>query len=186
MRAIDLPGGKWLEPAAGSGALVRGVLDNRDCADIGWTLCEARGGELCMNGALLSYLISQNFAGETTLDDVQIGDFLTLPSFDEVIGQSKRFDVCIGNPPYSLAQEFAERAIGCSRVVAFLLRLNFLGSQKRAAWLRKHTPSVYVLPRRPSFTDDNKTDACEYAWFLWGDDQSGQRVAVLDPKDCED
>ncbi len=185
LRGVDLSGfgSKWLEPSAGSGMIVKAVSDALPYWSPHWMLSELREEELRCDGALLRFLLACDLTDEF-VEDVQVGDFLTLPRFDEIIGQPKPFDVCIGNPPYSLAQEFVDRALGCSRVVAFLLRLNFPGSRKRAAWLRRSTPSVYVLPRRPSFTDDNKTDACEYAWFLWGLD-AAPRVAVLDPKDCE-
>lgn len=183
LRGVDLPRRKWLEPCAGNGAIVRAVADEIDCID--WTLCELRGDELRMNGALLQTLLCVEDSEYQDVKGMHVGDFLTLPSFVAITGQPKRFDVCIGNPPYSLAQEFVNQALGCSRIVCFLLRLNFLGSQKRATWLRANTPSVLVLPRRPSFTDDNKTDATEYAWFCWGLD-AVPRVAVLDPKDCAD
>ncbi len=86
------------------------------------------------------------------------------------------YDLIITNPPYSLAQEFVERAklwrASERSLIVMLLRVNFLGSQKRGKWLRVNTPSVYVSPRRPSFgtNKDGKpgTDATEYAWFIWG------------------
>lgn len=91
-----------------------------------------------------------------------------------------QLDLLITNPPYGLAFEFAKKAMeiravtGC--VVVLLLRLNFLGSQGRAAWLRDHTPSIYVSPRRPSFTGGG-TDATEYAWFMW--DEKPPTVTIL-------
>ena len=48
-----------------------------------------------------------------------------------------------------------------------LLRLNFLGSQGRATWLRADQPSFWLTPRRPSFIN-GRTDSIEYAWFIWG------------------
>ncbi len=183
LRTVKLPRGHWLEPCAGSGELFDAVEAETDISNR-WDLCELQGKELRCDGKLLRRLLSVDCFHECVYG-LHVGDFLTLSSFAAVTGQPKPFDVCIGNPPYSLAKEFVDRALGCSRVVAFLLRLNFLGSQKRAAWLREQPPSVYVLPRRPSFTDDNKTDATEYAWFVWGLDPT-PRVAVLDPKDCQD
>lgn len=81
------------------------------------------------------------------------------------------FDLVITNPPYSAAQEFIDHSRKFLRsqdsVLCFLLRLNFLGSQKRASWWREHGPSgLYVTPRRPSFRKGG-TDATEYAWFIW-------------------
>lgn len=81
------------------------------------------------------------------------------------------FDLIITNPPYSYAQEFIDHARkflrGPESALCFLLRINFLGAQKRASWWRENGPSgIYVTPRRPSFRK-GKTDATEYAWFLW-------------------
>ncbi len=90
--------------------------------------------------------------------------------------RAERFGLIIGNPPYSLAREFVDAALSICEPdgeVAMLLRLNFLGSQKRAAWHRAKPCDVYILPRRPSFTPDGKTDSCEYAWFVWGPERGG-------------
>ena len=61
----------------------------------------------------------------------------------------------VTNPPYSRAQEAVDvcRQLVLPRQghVAMLLRLNFLGSQERAEWLRDNLPAINVLPRRPSF-----------------------------------
>lgn len=80
------------------------------------------------------------------------------------------FDLIITNPPYIHAMEFIKKALEWRRtpesVVAMLLRLNFLGSRRRAVWLREHIPAVYVTPHRPSFIN-GKTDSTEYAWFIW-------------------
>ena len=113
-------------------------------------------------------------------------------------------DLLVTNPPYSLATEFIERAFsefGHSTIdLAFLLRLNFLGSQARANFHRLYPSDVLVLPQRPEFVASlsckgkcgwavvqelealrpsrcpvceagvnvTTTDACEYAWFVWG------------------
>jgi len=81
------------------------------------------------------------------------------------------------NPPYSEAWEFV---IGCThlaRVTIALLRLGYLASMARKAWLQRHPPSVYVLSRRPSFTGGG-TDATDYGWFVWGDGNPG-RLSVI-------
>lgn len=105
---------------------------------------------------------------------VEIGDALvgggTAPSDTAVIT----------NPPYGQAQEFIQ--LWAPRVAwsAWLLRLNFLGSQKRAAWFRTGVgrPShVLILPKRPSFTGGS-TDSCEYAWIVW----PGYGVRYLDTR----
>lgn len=62
-------------------------------------------------------------------------------------------DVGITNPPYSLAMEIILRSMDLARRIdfAFLLRLNFLGSQKRAAFHKEHPADIYPLPKRPEF-----------------------------------
>ena len=90
-----------------------------------------------------------------------------------------RHSLIITNPPFKLALEFINRSLELADTVAMLLRLNFLGSQKRAPFWRTHPCGVYVLPRRPSFTEDNRTDSTEYAWFVWGNGHAN-RWGILD------
>lgn len=79
-----------------------------------------------------------------------------------------KVDFVITNPPYSLAQEFVDKALTEAPVVIMLLRLGFLESNKRKEWLNENKPtSLIVLSKRPSFTGDGKTDGSGYAWFVW-------------------
>jgi predicted RNA methylase len=68
-------------------------------------------------------------------------------------------DAVIMNPPFALAAEFIDRARREAPIVACLLRVNFLGSQKRAAFWRSNPCGVYILPRRPSFCVSAHCDA---------------------------
>ncbi len=81
---------------------------------------------------------------------------------------TEKFDLIITNPPFSLAQEFLEKSLNESDFVAYLLRINFLGSKKRKVFFDKiGTPDkMFVLSKRPSFTGKG-TDSTEYAWFVW-------------------
>lgn len=84
---------------------------------------------------------------------------------------SGRYSLIVGNPPYNQAATFIKTCLNMLTpvgYVAFLLRLNFLESQKRYAGLFKdHPPSeIWVLPARPSFTKGG-TDATSYGIFLW-------------------
>lgn len=84
----------------------------------------------------------------------------------------------VTNPPYLLAERFVHRAlelvtppVGCcvGGHVAFLLRLSFLGGQGRAdsIWSKRNLRWLAPITPRPSFTPDGKTDAAEYALFVW-------------------
>jgi hypothetical protein len=69
-------------------------------------------------------------------------------------------DAVVTNPPYALAEEFVRTAMSHSPRVFALLRLGFLASSKRSAWLRANTPDIYVLPQRPAFAAKWKCEAC--------------------------
>ena len=93
-------------------------------------------------------------------------------------------DAIITNPPYSLASEFVARAMTQASSVpkAFLLPLGFLGSEGRAVMHRSYPSDLYVIPRRPSFTSDGKTDAEVYGWFVWSPRGGGKwKVLEVDP-----
>lgn len=135
-----------LDPAAGAGALLRGFAqhvvscDGRIAFDIR-PECEEQ----------LRHKARQ----------IWIGDALGEHPAVEV-------DLVVCNPPYSLAREFVTTYRYVGRTSAFLLRLGFLASQSRAPWWVEDPPAhVLVLPARPSFTGNGKTDAADYCWCLW-------------------
>lgn len=90
-------------------------------------------------------------------------------------------ELVITNPPYKSAMQFVEKSIRNTHTTCMLLPLNFLGSQKRAKFHRENPSDIYILPKRPSFTGTG-TDACEYAWFVWGTFEKGigNRWRILD------
>lgn len=77
----------------------------------------------------------------------------------------------VTNPPYNIAQDIIEKAIkdvAYAGFVIMLLRLNFLGSQNRLNfWKQYQAKYIFVHAQRPSFRPDGKTDATEYAHFVW-------------------
>ncbi|GAC1393243.1 MAG: hypothetical protein NVS3B10_00390 [Polyangiales bacterium] len=107
---------------------------------------------------------------------VRVGPRLRVLNMDFLRAATLEADLVVMNPPFSLAMEFVQRALGVTPVVAALLRLPWLASQKRAAWLRAHPPSVNVLPKRPSFTGDGRTDATDYAWLTWSNSSPTVRI----------
>lgn len=157
LNAVPLPGGVWLEPACGDGAIIRAVSEfpHRDDV-ITWRALDIDG---------------RGFGRVPC--SAMVGDFLQYEPFE-------RFDVAITNPPYTLAMDFVQKALEHASVVVMLLRLPWLASQKRSAWLKEHCPDVYVLPKRPSFTG-GATDATDYAWMVWTQlPQRTGRVQILD------
>ncbi len=91
---------------------------------------------------------------------------------------TRRCDLAITNPPFSLALDMAKAALKVAPVVIQLSRIGWLGSNERADWLRENTPSVYLLPDRPSFVGKGRTDSDYYAWIVWGLDDE-PRFEVL-------
>jgi hypothetical protein len=103
-------------------------------------------------------------------------DFLTADLMD------LKFDMIITNPPYNLAVPMIERALELVKPmgwVVMLLRVNFLGAQKRGQWWQTHMPeSKWTHSKRPCFYPDNwrelmpwlekkGTDSTEYAHYVW-------------------
>lgn len=79
-------------------------------------------------------------------------------------------DAIITNPPFFLAMEFIQKAITVAwahnAYVAFLLRLNWLGSKKRKDFHQNRPADLYIMSKRPSFTG-GATDSIEYAWYVY-------------------
>lgn len=166
LEAVRLPGGVWLEPTAGDGAIVRAANASRfrhALPAVEWHAVEL---EARHEPALRSA------AGA----NVRIGSFL-----DYIPPARIGIDVVILNPPFRIATDVIERALSFRpKLVVALLRLNYLGSERRADWMRSNAPDVHVLPNRPVF-DGRGGDSVEYGWFVWfgGATRSAGVVSVL-------
>lgn len=91
-------------------------------------------------------------------------------------------DLILCNPPFKHAQELLEGLLTQrpNTTIMALLRLNFLGSQKRVPFWRDNPPThIHVFPKRLSFRQPDHipeecrrekagTDSQEYAVFCWG------------------
>jgi len=134
-----------IEPCAGDGAIVRELRAAYPRANI--VAIELRDTAAALAAAGASTIICADFFSTTIAHNASV----------------------IGNPPFSLAFEFAEKCVdSLARYVALLLRLNFLASAARKDFINAHPPShLGILSRRPSFTADGKTDSSDYAWFVW-------------------
>lgn len=155
--------GTILEPCAGDGGIIR-VLHKSGVA--------ARRLHAVEINPKLAALIAPLTPGVT----VQAGDCLKAETMLMPHG------LIITNPPFSLAIEIVELAVGTverwGTTAAFLLRLPFLEGQKRAEFHKKHPADIYVFAKRPSFTLGG-TDATAYAWFVWGPGR-GNRWSILE------
>lgn len=82
-----------------------------------------------------------------------------------------QYQLIVSNPPFSQAQAFVEHAltmIDPRGTVAFLLLLQFLGSNGRGEFFSRCPPTtIDVLRPRPSFAESGATDMREYALFRW-------------------
>lgn len=161
LNELDVPDGiKILDPCAGSGHVIQAI--NEMYNNVHVDAIEIRPEE-------------KEILNKYT-DSIQIGDFLET---DIKTG----YDLVISNPPYSLAQEFIDKGLKClndTGKLVYLLRTNFLESNKRFKWWQNKLPSgIYVLHARPSFTDDKHTDACSYSWFVWDKSSDKQVIKVI-------
>ena len=152
--------GNVLEPSAGNGNIVK-VLRNT-YKDINITSCEIREEE---------YNNLSQYSYEIIIDDFLTRDF----------GDSK-FNVIIGNPPYSLAIEFVKKCLDLLEedgVLIFLLRTAFLESKSRYEfWQENPLSGLYTLSKRPSFTGKG-SDATSYSWFIWRKNSTNQEIKVI-------
>src|SRR4051812_13398650 len=164
---LPLPGGIWLEPGAGDGAIIRAVNAMR--SDVTWIASEVRTVE---------------HEGLRRLTPHVVGDILS-PLWSK---QNPEIVVVLGNPPFEFAFEFWERCrfVAPNATIVFQLRLNFVGSQERAAAMRSCTPDIRSIPDRVSFAL-READSCEYAWLSWAPGERSQGIfRVLASTSIED
>ena len=141
-------GARWVEPAAGNGAIIKAVAAHG--ITVPFDAFEIREEERANLEAVAATVTIENF----------LSPFGAAPRSARVV---------ISNPPFQDAMPFITTAIECYPLawVAFLLRLPFLASEARSEFFRGNRPDVYVLPNRPSFTGNGKTDATDYCWCVW-------------------
>lgn len=150
--------GSWLEPTAGSGAIIQAARDRNVTAT--WYANELRAA---CRPSLQTLGKGVKF---------RIGDFRTI--------LQHHFDVAISNPPFVLAEEVITTCLPLAEHVIMLLRVNFLGSAEREYFFERWgLPDMYVLPDRPAFWVNKygkvATDATEYAWMRWSYDWRTKR-----------
>ncbi len=153
----------WLcEPAAGEGAIIHEV-NNYLPGRLDWLAVECRA---TAEARLLAVGVNPCIA-----------DFLT---WEPPASVTHDVSTVITNPPFKLCEEFIRRGAELfpDADLVFLTRLGFLASEKRVAlWRDIGMPDVYVLPNRPSFTPDGKTDSADYCWLVFQGESVSQQGA---------
>lgn len=135
----------------------------------------------CGQGHIAKTLIAHGF-NVTSTDLVDRG--YGTPHVDFLASDTENADTdIITNPPYSLAQEFVEKAmetVSSGHKVAMFLKLTFLETAKRRELFKKYPPkTVYVASQRiacwPNGKPTSQSMVC-YAWFVWEKGFSGDTV----------
>lgn len=158
LEEVKLPGGRWFEPGCGDGDIIQAVWNHR--SDVGFTGVDKRNTKFLQAPSVITWPQESYFAQ---------GDLLKLEGkAHKLVMGGPVFDVSIGNPAFRIAPQVIELCLARSRYVALLLRLNYVGSDGRSDFMHTLMPDVYVLPNRPSFKRNKKTDSIEYAWMVWG------------------
>jgi hypothetical protein len=149
--------GRWLDPNAGEGSLIRGARSFRGIRQdmITWDAVEIRDEAQAQLASCLD-------VGSARIR----GDFLKTRASDYVGGTM--WSAVLTNPAFNVAEETLRhaRALAPRATIAFLMRVNFLAGHERSEFMRNHVPDVFVLPNRPGFQAKG-TDSCEYAWMVF-------------------
>ncbi|WP_354265428.1 hypothetical protein [Bradyrhizobium sp. JR18.2] len=118
---------------------------------------------------------------DVTASDIETGrDFLTQPA-------PKPFRAVITNPPYDLATEFIERALGlvpCNGFVAILLRTDFDHAKTRARLFAASpvfSKKVVLTKRIKWFEDSKGQPSFNHAWFIWNFQHEGAPTLAYAP-----
>jgi hypothetical protein len=157
----------WVDPGCGDGAIAERVIRK-------WSRSMGTGVELDQERLSVARLLPI---------PVYDGDFLRRGAQWE-----GPVDLVIGNPPFKMALEFAERGlelVGSKGEVCLLLRAGFLEAKygsPRDLFLEKYRPDVYVLAKRPRFTAEGG-DSATYIWAVWGPSRGEKFVRLRAPGD---
>ena len=156
LEAAPLPGGVWAEPCVGDGAILRAIASSPVRPCIRWW--------------------HTNDIRPVSPPPYPPGADGLHPAQGCATERGVTADGAIPNPPVEVYRWCREHATA----TVLLQRVNWLGSAKRLDIFRNDMPDVYVMPNRPSF-DGRGTDAADYAWFVWPDQQRRRsgRVEVL-------
>lgn len=158
-------GGRFLEPCAGDGAIIRAInlyCEEKRRPPPHWQAIELRE-DLCAH-------LRQRLPGIPLLQ----GDALRAPWPTDI-------DALVTNPPFSLGEALWRRAREKVGYLALLMRIGWLEPKCRARLFHDDMPDIGILSPRPSFVG-GKMDNAVYSWLVWrrGVYQRQGRVMMLD------
>lgn len=106
-------------------------------------------------------------------------DYLTLDKPDNC-------DTIITNPPFSLSEQFIQKAVNEVDTVAMLLKSQYWHAKRRLTLFEKHTPA-YILPLtwRPNFREEleRHNPLMDVMWCVWrkGETNGTQYIPLRRP-----
>lgn len=131
-------------------------------------------------GKMVAALLKIGF--DVSASDIVTGcDFLTAPS-------PRPIRAIITNPPYEMATEFIQRALGGvpnNGFVAMLLRTDFDHAKTRQYLFGSHRAfsKKVVLTRRIKWFEDSKGQpSFNHAWFIWNWQHEGAPTLAYGPQ----
>ncbi len=148
--------GRGCDPSAGDGRMLREII--------------SRGN---MGPHWASDIRDEEAAKLADIGQVAVADYLTMDD-------PPRSDFLLTNPPFTLAQEFVERAkTHVSGPICILQSIGWQTTQRRAKWLRTAgLAHVLNLPKRPQWEVDSggkiKSNVWDYAWFVFLPNHDGR------------
>lgn len=139
--AVDLPGGRWVDPCAVRGDIIRAVQTIRD--DVEWT----------------AFGLWKR--AERKLREVpETREIRVQPDFPTLVSEGG-FDVCISKPGLTSSHMFVPR--GISKYRALLLPLSSL--PRELSTNDDNMPDIYVLPT--DLDGHSGSRSIGYAWCVW-------------------
>ncbi len=159
LERVALPGGEWLDPAAGEGDVIRAVDAVR--SDVVWSAIEE--DRACDRSLASCVDLHRRVA-----------------SYVECPPAPWAYRVIISRPRVAAAREQIEKALAEADHVAVLLPIDFLAAREHAVFFRSDPPDVYLLPDH--FVARPEGGQVAMAWLVWGPERHRARgdLDVLD------
>lgn len=167
--------------------VVENLLDN---LKIEWGGCSSILEPSAGNGNIIQALRNKDIRSHITAVEIREEEHNNLKNISDKVliynflewKTDEKFDLIIGNPPYTYAREFIEKGLNMlneNGKLIMLLRTAFLESKSRYNfWQCNPVNGLYVLSKRPSFTGKG-SDATSYSWFIWDKVSNKQEIKVI-------